>query len=156
MALPVLTIAQMRDWEKATWATGQTEAEVIRRVGNSVARVAGSLTRPGDQILVLAGKGNNGADARSAQNDLANRRLNLLEVKEPAADLSRLEALLSLKPGLVIDGLLGIGLSRPLASDWVELIQRLNHSGARVLAVDVPSGLDADTGQPQGAAVRAQ
>ena len=67
MPVPIISIAQMRDWEQATWAAGQTEAEVIRRVGQSVARRALRLTQPGDLILILAGKGHNGADARGAR-----------------------------------------------------------------------------------------
>jgi len=156
MPLPVVTIAQMREWEKATWAAGQTEAEVIRQVGKCVARRAASMTSSRDRILILAGKGNNGADARSVQDYLIDRQVELLAVTDPTLDLARLDALLALKPSLVIDGLFGIGLSRPLGADWVAFVQRVNSSGARVLAVDVPSGLDADTGQPQGAAVRAQ
>ena len=45
MPIPVISIAQMREWEAATWATGQTEAEVIRRAGKRVARRARKLTR---------------------------------------------------------------------------------------------------------------
>jgi len=146
----------MRDWEKATWVTGQTEAQVIRLVGNHIARKAASLTQPGDQIVILAGKGNNGADARCARADLLDRGVDLLEVTDPAADLAKFAALLAIRPALVIDGLFGIGLNRPLASDWIQFIEHLNNSGVRVLAVDVPSGLDADTGRPHGAAVRAQ
>ncbi|HXE41403.1 MAG TPA: hypothetical protein VN516_00155, partial [Candidatus Baltobacteraceae bacterium] len=63
MPIPVVNVAQMREWENATWATGQTEAEVIRRVGKRIAERALQLTQPGDAILVLAGKGNNGNDA---------------------------------------------------------------------------------------------
>ena len=40
MPLPVLTLEQMREWEQATWASGQTEAEVIRRVGLAIARTS--------------------------------------------------------------------------------------------------------------------
>ena len=155
MPLPVITIAQMRDWEKATWASGQTESEVIRRVGKAVARQALGLTRPGDLILILAGRGHNGEDARCAREHLVERRVDVLEVKDPAADLEKLAALLSLGPALIIDGLFGIGLDRPLGPEWVQFIQRVNESGRKVLAVDVPSGLNADTGQPQGAGIRA-
>ena len=155
MALPVLAVTQMRDWEKATWAAGQTEAEVIRQVGKCLAQQALELTLPGDRILVLAGKGNNGADALGAKNHLSERRVDILAVSDPATDLSKLDSLLSLNPALVIDGLFGIGLNRPLAADWIQFIQRLNSSGVLMLAVDVPSGLDAETGQPQGAAVQA-
>src|SRR5229473_6167647 len=105
MPLPVISIAQMRDWEKATWASGQTEAEVIRRVGQSVAGHALQLTRPGDSILILAGKGHNGEDARCARDHLLERRVEVLEVTDPANALSKLEALLSLRPALIVDGL---------------------------------------------------
>src|SRR5438094_8523156 len=155
MPISVISIAQMRDWEKATWAAGQTEAEVIRRVGKCVARHALRLTRPGDLILILAGKGHNGEDARCARERLAERRIEGLDVTEPAADRSILDALLLRRPALIIDGLFGIGINRPLSPAWVQFIQRVNEARAQVLAVDVPSGLDADTGQPQGAAIQA-
>jgi len=155
MPLPVLSIAQMRDWEKATWASGQTESEVIRRVGKAVAGRALSLTQPGDLVLILAGKGHNGADARNAREHLVDRRVEVLEVTDPAADIENLGHQLSLAPGLVIDGLFGIGLNRPLAPEWLQFIQRVNEGGRKVLAVDAPSGLNADTGEPQGGAVQA-
>src|SRR6516165_6164366 len=102
MPIPVITVGQMREWEKATWATGQTEAEVIRLVGKRVAQLALRLTRTSDLILILAGKGHNGEDARAAHAHLAERRVDLLDVKEPAADLSKLDAMSSLRPALVI------------------------------------------------------
>src|SRR5204863_6138506 len=123
MPLPVISIAQMRDWEKATWASGQSEAEVIRLVGRSVARHALQLTKAGDSILILAGKGHNGEDARCAREHLKDRRVNVLEVTSPEADLARLEAELSLRPGLIIDGLFGIGINRPLGSEWVRILE---------------------------------
>ncbi len=156
MPLPVISMAQMREWEKATWATGRTEAEVIRRVGKAVATQALAMTEPGALILILAGKGHNGEDARCARPHLAGRRTDLLEITDPAADLAKLEALLSLRPGLIIDGLFGIGINRPLSAAWVRLLEQINASGCRVLAVDVPSGLNADSGEPQGAAIQAE
>jgi NAD(P)H-hydrate repair Nnr-like enzyme with NAD(P)H-hydrate epimerase domain len=155
MAIPVLTVAQMREWEKATWATGQTEAEVIRRVGMALAQCALRLTSPGETILILAGKGNNGADARAAQSHLVNRHIATCEIKDPAADLPGLEPLLQQRPSLVIDGLFGIGLNRPLNGDWIRLIEKINAAGLRILAIDVPSGLNAETGKTEGAAIKA-
>src|ERR1051326_5392632 len=155
MALPVLNIAQMREWENTTWASGQTEAEVIRRVGKCIAGFALQLTRAGERIVILAGKGNNGADARCAREHLSDRRVELLDVKEPQSDLPSLKALLSSRSALIVDGLFGIGLDRPLDADWVALIERINQARAHVLAVDIPSGLNGDTGEPMGAAVRA-
>ncbi len=155
MPLPVISIAQMRDWEKATWASGQSEAEVIRRVGKVVATHALRFTQSGDLILILAGKGHNGDDARCAREHLADRRVDVLDVKDPTTDFSKLETLLSLRPALVIDGLFGIGINRPLDAAWVKFIQRINAAKLQVLAVDVPSGLNGDTGEPQGAAIEA-
>src|SRR6267154_952354 len=154
MSLPVISISQMREWEKATWASGQTEAEVIARVGKCGARLALQLTKPGELILILAGKGNNGADARAAHGHLAERRVDVLDVKEPQAELSKLDALLSLRPALIIDGLFGIGINRPLSPEWTAFIQRMNDAHAQVLAVDAPSGLNAETGEPQSAAIQ--
>jgi ADP-dependent NAD(P)H-hydrate dehydratase / NAD(P)H-hydrate epimerase len=148
MSLPVINIAQMREWEQATWATGQTEAKVIRRVGAKVAQRALQLTRPDDTILILAGKGHNGDDARAAGDNLPARRVTTLDVSAPESDLPALEQALRQKPALIIDGLFGIGLSRPLDDDWGKIIQLVNDSKIPVLAVDVPSGLNADTGEP--------
>ncbi len=57
--------------------------------------------------------------------------------------------------GWVVDSLFGTGLSRPLAAPFDELIPFLNASGKPVLAVDIPSGLDCDTGEPLGPTIRA-
>ena len=62
MPIPVLTVDQMREWEETTWATGVTEQSVIQQVGQLLARRILALTRPGDSILLLAGKGHNGRD----------------------------------------------------------------------------------------------
>jgi NAD(P)H-hydrate epimerase len=145
----------MREWEEATWASGQTLPNVIRRVGEAVAQRALQMTQPGDFILILAGQGHNGDDVRAAREHLKDRRVELLNVTLPTTTLSRLELFLGQNPALVIDGLFGIGLDRPLDGDWIALIARLNGVQVPVLSVDVPSGLDADTGMPFGAVVRA-
>jgi NAD(P)H-hydrate epimerase len=138
----------MREWERATWETGQTEAEVIHRVGGKIAQRALQLTRPGDAILILAGKGHNGDDARATREFLTDRRVETLDVIAPESKLPGLEQALSQKPALIIDGLFGIGLDRPLTGDWKKFIETVNRSTIPVLAVDVPSGLNADTGDP--------
>ena len=155
MSVPVINIAQMREWENATWATGQTEAEVIRRVGKRIARRARRLMRADDDILILAGKGHNGDDARAAQEFLDDRKVKLLELLLPDTDLLKLEMRLAEKPALVIDGIFGIGLNRPLAEPWQKIIAAVNAAKIPVLAVDVPSGLNADTGETLGAAIEA-
>jgi NAD(P)H-hydrate epimerase len=155
MPLPVISIAQMREWEKATWAAGQTELNVIRGVGKAVAHRALQLTRAGDRILLLAGRGNNGQDALASVESLADRLTDVVEVKDPATDIDALHTALSRKPNLIVDGLFGIGLNRPLSPPWVAFIEQINQAKALVLSIDVPSGLNADTGESFGAVVLA-
>jgi NAD(P)H-hydrate epimerase len=164
MSVPVLNIAQMREWERATWESGQTEAEVIRRVGAALARRALGLTRPGDAILILAGKGNNGNDARAMREHLTDRRVEILDVTDPESALAKFQSSAGVSPArtsrdgratLIIDGLFGIGLDRPLDDGWKKFIAAVNESKIPILAVDVPSGLNANSGLPQGAAIEA-
>ncbi len=155
MPIPVVSLAQMREWEKATWEAGRTQEGVIRRVGHLAAQRVLQLTRTGDLIVVMAGKGHNGDDSRQTSQHLTDREIYLINVQDPAAALDEFRFQLSLSPALIIDGIFGIGLNRPLGPEWVRLIDEINRAGLPVLAVDIPSGLNAETGEPQGAAVRA-
>lgn len=155
MPVPVISVAQMREWEKATWASGQTEDAVMRRAGQAVARRAEQLTHDGESILVFAGKGHNGDDARFAAEAISGRKAHLARVTDPEMAANTLPELLVRHPALIIDGLFGIGLNRPLAHNWIQLIRKINQSGRPILAVDVPSGLNADTGMPLEDAIRA-
>lgn len=154
----ILTVGQMREREEQTWATGVAMESVIRRAGIAVAKAALRQTRTDDPVLVLAGRGHNGDDATIAEQHLGDRDTELARIREPA-DFEGAREWLRQQQGhpraLVIDGLFGIGLNRPLDRDWQEVIEFINASGVRILAVDAPSGLNADTGEPMGAAIRA-
>jgi len=156
MPVPVISVAQMREWEKVTWASGQTEEAVMRRAGDAVARQAERMTKSGERIIVLAGKGHNGDDARFAAEATRERRVEVVRVLDPEAVAAEIPKLVTTHPALFIDGLFGIGLNRPLARPWIGLIQRINATNIPVLAVDVPSGLNADSGEPLEEAVRAK
>lgn len=56
---------------------------------------------------------------------------------------------------MIVDGLFGTGLSGPLRDDYIELIDSINACDCPIMAVDIPSGLDCDSGRPLGTAVRA-
>lgn len=155
MSLPVISVAQMREWERATWATGQTERTVIERVGEAIASRAMAMTDRGHSILLLAGKGHNGDDVRAGQPHLADRRVQSIIVTDPVAALPEIASALRQRPKLIVDGLFGVGLNRPLDPSWVTLIDEVNRAAVRVLAVDVPSGLNADSGAPSPVAIRA-
>ncbi len=154
----IVTVAEMRAREERTWAAGVTRESVILRAGVAVAAVAMRLTRSNDPVLVLAGRGHNGSDARVADEHLADRDSTLLQFSDPRsfdAAEAWIESYRTDPRALVIDGLIGIGLDRPLEGEWLRLVKTLNASRIRVVSVDVPSGLHADTGEPMGDAVEA-
>jgi NAD(P)H-hydrate epimerase len=157
--IPVISVEQMRQWEKATWAAGKTEQEVIQQVGRLVARRVLELTRPGDAVWIIAGKGHNGDDARAAQPHLPDRHVLLSNIDDPRQGLAEFSQRLQThgipRARWIVDALFGIGLNRPLDEDWRKLIDAINGCGIPILAVDVPSGLNADTGQSEGAAIKA-
>jgi len=128
----------------------------MRRAGEAVARQAERMTKSGDRILVVAGKGHNGDDARFAAEYIKDRRADVVRVADPEPVTAQIPELTTANPSLIIDGLFGIGLNRPLALPWIRLIQRINAANIPVLAVDVPSGLSADSGEPLEEAVRAK
>lgn len=145
----------MRAWEQSTWESGRKEQDVIRQVGRQVAEKSQQLTKKGSRILFVAGPGHNGDDARAAREFLTEREADYLNVSDPAAALSELETKLNSRPSLIVDALFGIGLNRPIEGAWAELITRLNQAGIPILAVDIPSGLSAETGEPLGVAIQA-
>ncbi len=125
---------------------------------------------PDSTLLVAAGPGNNGGDALLAASLLqqAGYAVNVLLPQAPTspatqAALAAWQArggsvrptLGDARPDWLLDGLFGVGLSRPLQGAWLRLMRQLDDLPCRRLAIDVPSGLDAYSGQPQGAAVRA-
>ena len=113
MSLPVISVEQMRRWEEATWESSKTEEEVIAQVGEVVAARVVELTRPGDAILLLAGKGHNGDDVRAVANHLPEREMSLLSVIDPAKTRQKLPLDLDPAPALVVDGLFHPGPFRP-------------------------------------------
>ncbi|HEX3719598.1 MAG TPA: NAD(P)H-hydrate dehydratase [Verrucomicrobiae bacterium] len=158
--LPILSVEQMRRWERDTWASGQTEKRVIRLVGQRLAERILDYSKPGDDIWIVAGKGHNGDDGRAAVRGLTERNVTLLNVTDPKRGFvefsEKLRGCGRNRPARIIDALFGIGLSRPLKGDWGKLIEALNNSEIPIAAVDVPSGLNADTGEAEGAAIRAE
>ncbi len=160
MSVPVISVARMREWEKATWDAGISENDVIAQVGRKLGAWLIGVTSVRDgRLLIVAGKGNNGEDARLTIpffEKFCSEVPRIVNVRDPAADFAELDRVLSERSDwAVVDALFGIGLNRPLNLDWIRVVERLNDSGAEIFSVDCPSGLDADTGEPMGLAVRA-
>lgn len=157
MAVPIISVAQMRAWEKATWAAGQTEQAVITRVGEALVAPMRKMNSDRGLVLILAGKGHNGDDARALAATLFEGEAVLLNVIEPVSGLQQLKDAIQQKhPTLIVDGLFGVGLNRPLDDHWQKLITAVNNIGCPILAVDIPSGLNAGTGEALPVAIRAR
>jgi hydroxyethylthiazole kinase-like uncharacterized protein yjeF len=170
MTVPLLQPAEVQRVEQR--AREAIAESLMLRAGRAIADAARAMAADtGEAILVVAGPGNNGGDAWVAAALLREsfHRVVVLDVKgtEPRAPEAR-EAKASfvraggkvvpewpdgLRPALIVDGLLGIGLARDVEADVASVIARVNDSGVPVLAIDVPSGLDASTGRVRGAAV---
>ena len=138
--IPVLTPEEMRAVDRAS---PEPEEVLVERAGSAVARAALDMLGGayGRRVVVVAGKGNNGADGRVAADRLRRRgvRVSVIEAAEapdrlPASDL-------------VIDAAYGTGFRGDYRAP--------DPSGAPVLAVDVPSGVDGLTGEATEGAVRA-
>lgn len=165
---------QVRELERRAITAGVSAGELMQRAGKASYMLLRTLWPRARRVAVLCGPGNNGGDgcvlARHAIE--AGLQPTLIAVgPEPTGAIARevrqrcLAAGVSqaslLAPTLsaadvVVDGLLGIGLDRPVTGDMWTAIAAINDCGRPVLALDVPSGLSADTGAVQGIAVRAQ
>ncbi len=146
----------------------------MERAGLAAAEVARTMAgEGGGAVLVLAGPGNNGGDAfvvarwlrqwffvptvvfrgnaSTLPKDAAAARRAYLDaggttVSDPPSNW---------RGALIVDGLFGIGLARPLSAEYEAMVAQANASGVPILALDVPSGIDADTGIALGVAIRA-
>lgn len=174
MTTPLYPAAEIRAIERAAMAS-LPPGTLMRRAGQAAAQAALHLIPdPKDDapVLVIAGPGNNGGDALEAAALLAESGMavSVLSYADPgkqAADAQQafahakssnvrfLDPLLvshieSSPWSLIIDGLFGIGLARQITGAHCALIDIINRLACPVLALDVPSGLDADTGNIVG------
>src|SRR4051812_912044 len=169
---PLYEAAEMRAVD--AWAIeeqGVPSLDLMERAGIGLARIVGSLARPGP-VRVVIGKGNNGGDGLVAARLLREegRDVDVLAISsldelrgEPLANLERLpgaapepfdsEALQG--SGVLVDALLGTGFSGEPREPVAGAITALNDQDAPVVACDVPSGVDAATGEVAGNAVTA-
>jgi hydroxyethylthiazole kinase-like uncharacterized protein yjeF len=123
------------------------DAPLMERAGAAAAELAAKMAT-GKDVLVLAGPGNNGGDARIVAERLKERffRVTVATQRDEIPD----------KPwSLVVYGLFGFGLAREVEGEYGALIEYVNRQRCPVLALDIPSGLHADTGRVLGHAVRA-
>lgn len=167
------TGAQVRDLDARLIAAGTPGLELMQRAANACWRALRLRWPHAAEVTVLAGAGNNGADgyliaalARRAgwhATILALAPTDKLTGDAAMAFAEAQAAGAHCQPwgngtalrGVLVDALLGTGLGREVQGAYAEAIEAVNTSGLGVLAVDIPSGLNADTGHVMGTAVRA-
>jgi hydroxyethylthiazole kinase-like uncharacterized protein yjeF len=147
---------------------------LMERAGLAAAELARELAGgSGKPVAILAGPGNNGGDAFVAARHLKSWWFNVVvtftgdaqklspdaaeafEAWRSAGGTVTAETPQAPHHALVVDGLFGIGLQRDIAGRYAELVKWINEARAPVLALDVPSGLESDSGRVLGCAVRA-
>ena len=170
----VLTAAEMREVDRRTIALGIAGPVLMENAGHRVVEFLATRFAPLERqrIVILCGKGNNGGDgivvARQLFTRFAPAALDVVLADAPPENLRSLEACgftaihREITPAmraatLVIDALLGTGLAGLPRSPYLEYIHQVNTGfpAARIVAVDIPSGMNSDTAETQGPHVRA-
>src|SRR5262249_48813563 len=125
--------------------------ELMERAGATVAALVLENFASAQAITVVCGSGNNGGDGREAARLLeqAGRTVRVVDLKpdEEEKDLGA--------PDLIVDAMFGTGFSGAPRPPAARVIDQVNHSGVDVVAVDIPSGVDASTGEIAGSVVDA-
>ncbi len=155
--LPVLTPAEMAARDREVIASGVPEAVLVERAGTAVARAARDRLGGtyGRRVVIVAGKGNNGADGLVAARHLAGWGVRV-DVFELAAGVDGPAFVRSLRRAdLLVDAMYGTGFRGVLEGDAASVAGAAAESGVEVLSVDIPSGVDGLTGGVAGPAIRA-
>ncbi|WP_180698168.1 NAD(P)H-hydrate dehydratase [Pseudomonas crudilactis] len=165
--------AQVRELDARLIAAGTPGFELMQRAAHATWRALVRQWPSATELTVLAGHGNNAGDGYlvAAMAQRAGWSVRILAVGDPQrlqgdAARAHAEALTegvvvqgwqpdSELRGVILDALLGTGLSGDVREPYVSAIKAINASGLQVTAVDIPSGLCADTGHVLGVAVRA-
>jgi hydroxyethylthiazole kinase-like uncharacterized protein yjeF len=170
--IELLTNAEMAEADRLTIAAGTPGIRLMENAGRAVADAVSRMSPLGaPMVCIAAGPGNNGGDGFVCARILAERgypvRLLLLgdrgQLKGDAAEAARrwqgavepaAAAALS-DAGIIVDALFGAGLDRPVEGPARAMIEAINAAGVPVIAVDLPSGINGDSGAVMGAAVNA-
>jgi ADP-dependent NAD(P)H-hydrate dehydratase / NAD(P)H-hydrate epimerase len=168
----LLSAAQMRRLEQAHFAAGLSSYDAMERAGAAVADVIAARLKP-CPALILCGPGNNGGDGyvcarhlvdhgfsvtvaawetlQPGQGDAASMRAQWHRPVLPIAEVDEH----GLNHDLVVDALFGIGFNRPVDAAKAAQVQRIIARSEKCVAIDVPSGVDCDSGAIVSDMVRA-
>jgi len=146
---PLYTADEMRAAEARYPSYPESVPELMERAGCHVARVALERYPVASRWTVVCGGGANGGDGRIAARELERAGKDVLVVDAKVGDTD------FGAPDAIVDALFGTGFTGEPRADATALIERMNEAGVPVLSVDLPSGVDASTGEIAGAVVRA-
>lgn len=178
----VVTAEEMQALDKYTIETLNIIGRVLmENAGRAVVAAIRERWAPlaGKRAIVLCGKGNNGGDgfvvarylleagvhgeialigaASELRGDAAANYLVLTRLGYAIREIPHLEALPDLRPAdFIVDALLGTGVRGPLQGLMAQIVNRVNESGRPVIAIDLPTGMNTDTGEVAGPCVQAQ
>jgi len=180
---PILTTEQMRMADQHTIdVEGIPSASLMEEAGKAIVAASQKVKLDGGRVVIVVGVGNNAGDGFVAARLLRNKRIAvtviplfpLTQLKPEAAAQANLAetAGVKIRPALskndipelqgwlnrsviVIDAILGVGLTRPLTGWLAEAVELINQADRPILAVDIPSGIDSDSGEVLGTAIRA-
>ncbi|WP_458188300.1 NAD(P)H-hydrate dehydratase [Haladaptatus sp. NG-WS-4] len=172
----MITADRMAAVDENAEALGVPRKQLMESSGNAIAREVRDVAPPDARVVVVAGRGNNGGDAFVAARFLDDYEVSVLLLGRAEAigtDIARenWDALQNAEYDttevtdsrtfdlpdcdVVVDAMLGTGVTGALREPEATATKRINESDATVLAVDVPSGVNADTGEASGTAVEA-
>lgn len=172
----MLTSREVEILDANAAALGVPRAQLMESSGNAVARAVRQVADHDATVAVIAGRGNNGGDgfvaarflddldvqvyllgrSESIQTDIARANWEALEAMEAVTHrISDATTFEMDTPDVIVDAMLGTGVTGALREPELTAAAHINESDATVISVDVPSGLDADTGSAEGVAVQA-
>jgi NAD(P)H-hydrate epimerase len=172
----MITSERMAAVDRNAEALGVPRKQLMESSGNAVAGEVRRLADPGATVAIVAGRGNNGGDAlvaarfldeydvsvhllgrpETVTTDIARENWEALQAAEYDTRAVTDSTALDLDdPDVVVDAMLGTGVTGALREPAATAARAMNDRDATVLSVDVPSGIDADTGDAPGVAVEA-
>ncbi|MCL9814059.1 NAD(P)H-hydrate dehydratase [Natranaeroarchaeum aerophilus] len=172
----MITSERMAAVDANAEALGVPRKQLMESSGNAVAQAVRDVAEPGARVVVVAGRGNNGGDAfvaarfldgydvsahllgraETITTDIARENWTALQQGEYEIEEVRDSTQLSLpEADVIVDAMLGTGVTGALREPAASAAEAINTSSGTVVAVDIPSGIDADTGEAAGAAVEA-
>lgn len=167
------SVAEAYAVDAAAIASGIPSIQLMKRAGRAAFELISERFADAPSVSIYAGGGNNGGDGYVLAGLLAQRLYPVQVIAVVAPDQLTGDARLAYEfahqegvkvnglgdapaDGIIVDALLGIGLRDMVRADCAAAIEQINNSGLPVVALDVPSGLQADTGAANGPVVRAQ